>query len=321
MACAKNSAILYGRPYIWYGQWGDFMDVQWLDDVLVLLEEGNMTRAAARRNITQPAFSRRIRNFEDWLGMAVLDRQSNAIKISPALTGSEAEIRALLARLKDLKDKIRNFDPGSSTVSISAQHAPIFSSFPDMVLHAKQRYPGLKFRLRAGNLRDCVTMFLRGDTRVLLCYESPKSRPMPFDETIRRVVWGDDYLIPVVGGGLRAGVRDDGTVPLEMPAIVYPQSSYFGEVLQSSGRAFATHILSANPVCETALSSGIKELVLNGMGVGWLPVGMCHKEVESGAMISLAHQLGREPLEIALYADLQDATASALVEHWSVHKN
>ena len=44
------------------------MDMQWLDDVLVLLEEGNLTRAAARRNITQPAFSRRIRSFEDWLG-------------------------------------------------------------------------------------------------------------------------------------------------------------------------------------------------------------------------------------------------------------
>ena len=41
------------------------MDMQWLDDVLVLLEEGNMTRAAARRNISQPAFSRRIRGFED----------------------------------------------------------------------------------------------------------------------------------------------------------------------------------------------------------------------------------------------------------------
>ena len=40
------------------------MDLRWLDDVLILLEEKNMTRAAARRNITQPAFSRRIRGFE-----------------------------------------------------------------------------------------------------------------------------------------------------------------------------------------------------------------------------------------------------------------
>ena len=61
------------------------MDMQWLDDVLVLLEEGNMTRAAARRNITQPAFSRRIRGFEDWLGVTVLQRGTNRVDISAAL--------------------------------------------------------------------------------------------------------------------------------------------------------------------------------------------------------------------------------------------
>ena len=64
------------------------MDMHWLDDVLVLLEEGNMTRAAMRRNVTQPAFSRRIRSFEDWLGVKVLDRGKNRIDISPALAGN-----------------------------------------------------------------------------------------------------------------------------------------------------------------------------------------------------------------------------------------
>ena len=72
------------------------MDLHWLDDVLVLLEEGNMTRAAKRRNITQPAFSRRIRSFEQWIGTEVLARQSNAVDINPSLRASEPEIRALL---------------------------------------------------------------------------------------------------------------------------------------------------------------------------------------------------------------------------------
>ena len=54
------------------------MDMRWFDDVLVLLEEKNMTRAAERRNITQPAFSRRIRSFEDWLGIDILVRKKIA---------------------------------------------------------------------------------------------------------------------------------------------------------------------------------------------------------------------------------------------------
>lgn len=293
------------------------MDLQWLDDVLVLLEEGNMTRAAARRNITQPAFSRRVRGFEAWVGAELLKRQANSVEITPALLANEPDIRALIGRLRDLRSKIRHYDPASSTVSIAAQHAPIFSTFPDMALHARRQFPSLKFRLRAGNLRDCVTMFLRGDTSVLLCYESVEARPIPFGDTIRRVIWGQDFLIPVIGGSLRYVVRDDGAVPMDTPAIVYPESSYFGEVLQRSERAFATNAQSRNPLCETALSSGIKQLVLSGMGVGWLPFSMAHREIESGDMISLANTLGKEPLEIAVYVDRRDPMGHGLTEVWS----
>ena len=293
------------------------MDLQLLDDVLVLLEEGNMTRAAARRNITQPAFSRRIRSFEDWVGAELLIRQPNSVEISPVLHANEPDIRALLARIRDLRSKIKHFDPSSSTMSIAAQHAPIFSTFPDMALHARRHFPALKFRLRPGNLRDCVSMFLRGDSSILLCYESDEARPMPFDDTIKRISWGKDFLIPVIGGALRYLVRDDGSIPHEAPAIVYPEGSYFGEVLQRSERAFSTHALSMNPFCETALSSGIKELVSAGMGVGWLPFSMAHKEIESGDMISLANSLGKEQLEIALYADTGNYMANTLMEVWS----
>ena len=87
------------------------MDLRWLDDVLILLEEKNMTRAAARRNITQPAFSRRIRGFENWLGIAILQRGTNKIEISPALFSNEKEIRALVLRLQDLRSKIADFNP------------------------------------------------------------------------------------------------------------------------------------------------------------------------------------------------------------------
>ena len=148
------------------------MDMQWLDDVLVLLEEGNQTRAAARRNITQPAFSRRIRSFEDWLGITVLDRGTNRVEISAALMSNEAEIRALVDRVRDLRTKIVHFDPASSTITIAAQHAPVFSTFPDMAVRAKHHLPALKFRMRPGNLRGCAVM-------PVCCSVTNRPMPMP----------------------------------------------------------------------------------------------------------------------------------------------
>lgn len=294
------------------------MDMQWLDDVLVLLEERNMTRAAARRNITQPAFSRRIRSFEHWLGVTVLDRGTNRVDISAALFSNEAEIRALVTRLRDLRAKIVHFDPASSTISIAAQHAPVFSTFPDMALRAKRYLPSLKFRMRAGNLRDCVSMFLRGDTSMLLCYESDKAGQLQFGASIKRAVWGMDYLVPVVGGPLRYAVRDQGDMPDDTPAIVYPDNSYFGEVLRKGERAFATQGLCSNPACETAFSSGIRELVLKGIGIGWLPYSMAHREIENGDLISLANSYGKEPLEVTIYANSNDEMSLSLLDVWAM---
>ena len=134
--------------HIVWAKRGDLMDLRWLDDVLILLEEKNMTRAAARRNITQPAFSRRIRGFENWLGIAILQRGTNKIEISPALFSNEKEIRALVLRLQDLRSKIADFNPASSTVSIAAQHAPVFSTFPDMALRANHVFHRLSFACR-----------------------------------------------------------------------------------------------------------------------------------------------------------------------------
>jgi DNA-binding transcriptional LysR family regulator len=248
----------------------------------------------------------------------VLERGTNRVDISPSLVSNEAEIRALVTRIRDLRGKIAHFDPASSTVSIAAQHAPVFSTFPDMALHAKQSFPAVKFRLRAANLRDCVTMFLRGDTNMLLCYEADSAKPLPFGPSIRRGLWGVDYLVPVVGGPLRYSVRANGEVPARTPAVVYPDDSYFGEVLSAGERPFGTPRHCSNPVCETAFSSGIKELVLKGIGVGWLPYSMAYREIENGDLISLGDTLGKESLNVTVYADVKDEMSMSLLDTWSL---
>ena len=44
------------------------MNLSWLEDFLALAASGNFSRAAQERHMTQPAFSRRIRALEEWLG-------------------------------------------------------------------------------------------------------------------------------------------------------------------------------------------------------------------------------------------------------------
>src|SRR5574337_230523 len=63
---------------------GSVMELKWLEDFLSLAETGSFSRSAEQRHVTQPAFSRRIRALESWLGVALIDRSTYPTTLTPA---------------------------------------------------------------------------------------------------------------------------------------------------------------------------------------------------------------------------------------------
>ena len=60
------------------------MNLIWLDDFLTLAASGSFSRAAQERHMTQPAFSRRVRALEDWLGVVLFDRSTQPATLTEA---------------------------------------------------------------------------------------------------------------------------------------------------------------------------------------------------------------------------------------------
>ncbi|MCB1450234.1 MAG: LysR family transcriptional regulator [Nitratireductor sp.] len=286
------------------------MDLTLFDDVLVLLEEGNMSRAARRRNVTQPAFSRRIRSFETWLGRPIIKRDSNRVEIEPALLANSAELQALVGHVRELRQRLAGYDPGRSIVTIAAQHSLIQSAFPEFAAAARQRYPVIGFRVRAANHNECMSLFLRGEASLLMCYERQNDVDLPFDDGIVRSVWGQDRLIPVVGGSLRFSLSVDGRPPADLPVIIYPPRSFFGETLARAGVTNLNDI--GHAIAESAFSAGIKEMALAGLGLAWLPMSLIYNEVQSGTLVTCNHDNDTVPLSISLFAQPSNKVATQL---------
>ena len=57
-------------------------------------------------------------------------------------------------------------------------------------------------------------------------------------------------------------------------------------------------------------------MVTKGIGVGWLPVSMIHRELENWQLISLSNSYGKELLEVAIYADTKDVMSLSLLDIW-----
>ncbi len=55
------------------------METKWLEDFLSLARTMNFSRSADERFITQPAFSRRIKELEVWSGTPLVDRDAYSV--------------------------------------------------------------------------------------------------------------------------------------------------------------------------------------------------------------------------------------------------
>jgi DNA-binding transcriptional LysR family regulator len=278
------------------------MNIKLFRDALALIEARSLSRAAARRNVTQPAFSRRIRSLENWVGAPLLRRAKNNVELAPALLEAETEIRALIARAEKLRIRLTPDGREALSIVIATQHALTADVFPRVFEDLAQRRPEVGWRVRTLNREDCVALFVRRDADLLLCYEARGFPPLPFDATIQRRVIGGDTLIPVVGGVLRHKMGADRKLG-QVPVLTYPEDSHFGRLLHQTGldEAFSGGARPARKV-EAAFSGLLFELVSRGAGVGWLPYTMCREGLASGDLVSLAEVYGSIPLEITLFA-------------------
>ncbi len=277
------------------------MDTRWFEDILVLLEEGTLSGAAERRAVTQPAFSRRIRAFETWLGQDIIDRSTNRVTIRDSLRRSEPEIRAFLHRLREVQQSIRLAETAIPRVTFATQHALTLSTFPDLIKTIEQLGMPLNYRLRAANRDDCISMMVRADADALLCYETDDEEPLPLDQSFTRTIWARDRMLPVVGGQLRYSVFDNRPIPRDTPVVTYPDNSYLGQILTRKCPDWQIALKTMRPICESAFSAAVREMVLRGIGIAWLPMSMVWQDREAGRLIDLSNILGHCELSICLY--------------------
>ena len=63
------------------------MRLEWIEDILAVAENGSFQMACEKRNVSQPAFSRRIRQIEQALGVTLFDRSTRPARLAPAYSG------------------------------------------------------------------------------------------------------------------------------------------------------------------------------------------------------------------------------------------
>ena len=110
------------------------MELNWLEDFLALAEHRNFSRAAEARNVTQPAFSRRIRLLEDWVGTPLILRSPQGAELNAAGEYLREHAIGLLRDLQQMRrGTLRIAGRAGAALTIAATHALSFIFFPKWV--------------------------------------------------------------------------------------------------------------------------------------------------------------------------------------------
>ena len=88
------------------------MELRHLRYFIGVAEEENVSRAALKLHVSQPALSRQIRDLEEELGFSLLERSAKSVRLTEAGRTFLIEARAVLQRAEDAVKTARSIATG-----------------------------------------------------------------------------------------------------------------------------------------------------------------------------------------------------------------
>ncbi len=265
------------------------MELKWLEDILALHEYKSFSRAAEHRNVTQPAFSRRIRLFEHWVGTEVADRSIQPIQFSDDLEKLIPEIRKLAYGFYKLRNSIK-IDSATRSITFAAQHALASGVFPKLLSGIEERVNPVTVRLRTANFPECITLLEKGEVSYALCYESSSSQ-VSTPSSFERLCIGYEKLVPVTAADPNGNKLHNPEPQNTLKLLNYTEGTFLSDVVNHKQMPRILEEYNVESVCVSALASALKHLALAGMGIAWLPISLIDQELKSGQLISLEESL------------------------------
>ncbi len=275
------------------------MDISLFRDLERLSQTGNFSQAAARGNLSQPAFSRRIKALENWVGVILVDRSRQPVSLTDAGKQIlEAGLQAL-SRIEQERSQILEAQamPDKYVVSFAAQHSIGWRFYPSWLQTLENAYGPVLSRLRADDLPNCMRDLERGDVDFVIAFELPKAQ---MRKSFDWIVIGHDELI-AVSKPMETGAP---LFDLEKPGAKIPFLR-FGDAAPISAMlepTLAKHDLSPKlqTIYENSMAGALRMRARAGDGVAWLPKSLVAADLEMGALVRTGSHNWKVALEIRL---------------------
>ncbi len=284
------------------------MRLEWIEDILAVLDAGSFSGAAERRFLTPSAFTRRIRGIETALGCALFDRARKPVTLLPHVRAMEADLREAARRFRDLQARLSDSSGGRrKRLTLGCQHALTMMVSP-LLTRSLTATGEIELRIRSGTRSECQLMLLNHEIDLALLYQTQEDLTGPDGAVFAQIALGRDMLMPV--GNLRdhAELRRM-LAAKELPLITYPADIYLGGLLRRHLLPRLPADMRSRDVVETGLTPAMLQFIRQGLGIGWLPRSVAQEALERGELADLSADLPTLMLDIRLLRTMSGGSA------------
>lgn len=149
-------------------------DIRTLRCFVTVAEERNITRAASRLNIAQPALSRKIANLEHELNLVLFERSVRGVEVTPAGKILLDRAYTLFGQLaQTFHDVTASSERPAGTVVVGLPPTPGEFIAPPLLRRIKERYPDIELRFREGFSRELEDWLLNGQISLAVMHNPP----------------------------------------------------------------------------------------------------------------------------------------------------
>lgn len=285
---------MHGRP----------MELAWLEDFLEVVATRNFSSAAAARSISQPAFSRRIKSLEAWVGADLIDRSTHPVHLTEVgnmfLPRCQEQVREMYRLRTDCRNAA---GAGSQLVTFAALHTLSIYFFPTWVCSPAMQGLTIRSSMHAADFMECIEHLSSSRCDFTITYDHPDGPPVLKTGPFESLQVGTDRLILVSGAGDSGkSLYDiDRSGDDAIPFLAYSwNDGYLGKLI-SLIRSRWRQPLNLNTVYQSSLAESLKHMVLAGHGVAWLPQSCVRQCIEDGDLVQLGGQQMSLAMEIRIF--------------------
>lgn len=277
------------------------MQLRWLEDFVELARTRSFTRAAENRFVTHPAFGRRIRALEEWVGTRLVER-SKPLELTAAGTVFLDAATNALDILHSARTQLQDAAPTlENNLKIATGRTLAATFFPDWYDETVARNGFFTATLSTGGAEEAILRLAAGEVDLLIVYSSAHTRLLIDQDRFDWLSVAREVLVPVSALDAKGRAKYRlAAGPSPIPWLAFTRTLTLRAVL-ARHLAEMPNRPTLKPVYQADSYEAILAMARRGAGIAWLPQRLVADDVARGTLAIVGGKDWQIGFDIALY--------------------